>query len=79
MENLYHIVYINNRDSSRWSIRKILEGKDILWDPINEIGNGPAFNIFECKRLVKLAKQYDRTHFPKGLFSYEIIPATKKE
>jgi len=45
---------------------------------MDEIGNGLAFNIFECKHLIGLAKQYDEEWDVSSVYSYKLIPANLK-
>jgi len=81
MENLYHIIcaYTNSSSTNtKYTVRGISDKKTALWDSMDEIGNGLAFNIFECKHLIGLAKQYDEEWDVSSVYSYKLIPANLK-
>ena len=74
MEQLYHVICTNNIDNATYIITKVLSDDRIKWrcqEQRND--NGLAFDIFECKRLIKLSKQEDTKLA--GEHTYEIIPA----
>jgi len=79
MKDLYHIICVNTRSGERAAVLGMSDKKIDEWDLVSDIGNGPAFNILQCKRLVALEKEFDKDEGFLGICKYEIVPATKKE
>ena len=82
MEQLYHVihnVHTNSIHSKIFIITELLLNDRIGWSNKQYHGNGRdngiAFNIFECKRLIELAKQEDSLSTFDIEYTYKIIPA----
>ena len=75
VEQLYHVIGINNAYKYVIVITEVLSDDCIRWGYLKCDGYGIAFNIFECKRLIELAKQEDSLSTFAIEYTYEIIPA----
>ena len=75
MEQLYHVTCTNTY-SATYIITKVLPDDNIIWrSQSDDIGNDLSFNIFECKRLIELAKQEVSLSTFDIEYTYKIIPA----